>query len=179
MISYAITDPSTLSFDHLHQDIERFSTKADMIVYRDKKNLNYPSNAKEFIDLASNYPFKKILLHSDYQLARSLGADGVHLTSSQFDDIIKAKSLGLFVVISCHTPNEAIVAQKCGANMITFSPIFATPNKGIPLGVVVIDMLRKKVSLPIIALGGILTQEQIDACKANGASGFASIRYFR
>jgi len=178
MISYAITDPTTLSFDHLDRELERFSQKADMIVYRDKENSNYPQNAKYFMQRASNYRFDKILLHSDYQLAKTLRADGVHLTSRQFDAVKEAKSLGLFVVISCHTQEEAITAQENGADMITFSPIFATPNKGTPLGTTAIDMLSKKVSLPIIALGGILTQEHIDACRTNGASGFASIRYF-
>lgn len=178
MISYAITDPSTLSFDHLDRDLERFSQKADMIVYRDKENNSYAQNAQYFIERALNYRFDKILLHGDYQLAETFKADGVHLTSRQFDKIVEAKSLGLFVVISCHTQEEAIRAQAYGVDMITFSPIFATPNKGTPLGTLAIDMLSKRVSLPIIALGGIITQGHIDACKANGASGFASIRYF-
>jgi hypothetical protein len=30
----------------------------------------------------------------------------------------------------------------------------------------------------VLALGGILTQEQVRACEMTGASGFASIRYF-
>ena len=179
MISYAITDPSTLSFDHLDQNLQRFSQKADMIVYRDKTNDNYPNSAKLFIEHASNYPFAKILLHTDYQLAHKLKADGVHLTSRQFDDIGKAKALGLFVVISCHTHKEAISAQEYGADMITFSPVFATPNKGTALGATAINRLKELVTLPIIALGGILTGEDIDACRVNGASGFASIRYFR
>jgi thiamine-phosphate pyrophosphorylase len=35
------------------------------------------------------------------------------------------------------------------------------------------------VKIPVIALGGILTQEQIASCEEVGASGFASIRYFK
>ena len=40
MISYAITDPSTLDFNHLERDLQRFSQKAAMIVYRDKSNVS-------------------------------------------------------------------------------------------------------------------------------------------
>ncbi|MEA3418407.1 MAG: thiamine phosphate synthase [Campylobacterota bacterium] len=179
MISYAITDPSTLSFESLDKDLIRFAKKADMIVYRDKENSNYAINAERFLKQAGNYTFKKILLHGDIGLASRLGADGIHLTGSQTDEIRKAKSLGLFVVISCHTLGEAERAENMGADMVTFSPVFSTPNKGKPLGLSALNELQGIISLPIIALGGILTDEQIDACEAHGASGFASIRYFQ
>ena len=178
MISYAITDPSTLSFATLDDDLERISHKADMIVYRDKENHTYETFAKQFLTSARNFPFEKILLHGTVDLASKLGADGVHLRSNQFDEITKAKRHNLFVVISCHTVNEVKKAEALGADMITYSPIFTTPNKGKPLGLGALKELQGIISLPIIALGGILTQEQIDVCQAAGASGFASIRFF-
>ena len=178
MIAYAITDPSTLNFQTLTSDIKRFFTKADIVVYRDKSTENYTSNAKLFIEEANRYAFKKILLHADYKLAKELNTDGVHLKSTQFSDIKKAKALGLFVVISTHTIEEAQEAEFLDADMITFSPIFSTPNKGKPKGLEELKSLIAKLSIPVIALGGIITKEQIDACKNVGAFGFASIRYF-
>jgi thiamine-phosphate pyrophosphorylase len=100
------------------------------------------------------------------------------LTSNQTTDIKDAKSLGLFVVISCHTVDDAKRAEFLGADMITYSPIFDTPNKGKPLGVDAISRLREEIDIPIIALGGIIEQKEIDAVMSRGASGFASIRYF-
>ncbi len=167
MIAYAITD------------LISFSIEADMIVYRDKLNQNYASNAKLFIEQAKKLSFSKILLHSDYKLAHYLQADGVHLTSKQSNDIGKAKALGLFVVISTHTTQEAFQAQELGADMITFSPIFSTPNKGEPKGVEALKNLVSLLSIPVIALGGIITEEHIELCKKNGAKGFASIRFFK
>ncbi len=178
MISYAITDPSTLSFGTLDSDLMRISQKADMIVYRDKANDSYETFAKQFLIQAKKTTFEKILLHGSVDLASKLAADGVHLKSNQFDDIISAKQQGLFVIISCHTVDEAKKAESLGADMITLSPIFATPNKGKPLGLGALKELKGIITLPIIALGGILTQEQIDACQEAGASGFASIRFF-
>jgi len=178
MIAYAISDPSTLNFQTLTSELKRFAQKADMIVYRDKACANYEANAKRFVVEARKHAFTKILLHTDYKLAHKLKADGVHLNSTQFPEITKAKALGLFVVISTHTKKEALQAQKLGADMITFSPIFATPNKGKPKGV---ELLREVISLleiAVIALGGIVTQEQIELCKEAGAVGFGSIRYF-
>ncbi len=178
MIAYAITDPSTLNFNTLETDIKYFAKKADMIVYRDKTSKNYAINAKLFLNEARKYDFQKVLLHTDYELAYQLKADGIHLTSRQFDEIAKAKALGLFVIMSTHTKQEALKAQKLGADMITYSPIFATPNKGEPKGVEKLRELTSLVDIPLIALGGIISQEQIDLCKESGAVGFASIRYF-
>ncbi len=179
MISYAITDPSTFSFERLDDDLKRISQKADMVVYRDKANDAYETFAEQFLAQAKNYSFDKILLHGTVELASKLTADGVHLRSNQFGEIAKAKRHNLFVVISCHTVDEAKKAEVLGADMITYSPIFATPNKGKPLGLGALKELQGIISLPIIALGGILTQEQIDACQVAGASGFASIRFFK
>ena len=178
MIAYAITDSSTLDFNTLRSDLQRFSQKADMIVYRDKKTTDYQKNASLFLAEAKKYNFSKILLHSDYTLAHKLKADGVHLTSSQFSYIQKAKDLGLFVVISTHSLDEALEAQKLGADLVTFSPVFATPNKGEPKGVEELKRVVSILSIGVIALGGIVSSEQIKACQKSGAFGFASIRYF-
>ncbi len=174
MLSYAITDPKYFNLTK----IENISKKADMILFRDKTCNNYKQKAKEFIQKAKYYNFKKILLHQNIDLARELNADGIHLTSLQIDDISKAKKLQLFTIISTHSFSEAIKAQNLGADMITFSPIFSTPNKGKPVGLKMLKEVINNISIPVIALGGIITKEQIKLCKDNGATGFASIRYF-
>lgn len=178
MIAYVITDPSTLNFQTLKTDLERFSTKAEMIVYRDKVTDNYRLNAKLFVETAQAYNFQKIFLHTDYRLAYALKADGVHLKSTQFTDIAKAKELGLFVTISTHTIQETKKAASLGADMLTFSPIFNTPNKGEPKGIEALKEVTSLCTIPVIALGGIVTQEHIRLCEESGAFGFASIRYF-
>jgi thiamine-phosphate pyrophosphorylase len=178
MIAYAISDPSTLNFQTLKRDIERLSLHADMVVYRDKHTADYASNSKLFLDEAKRYAFKKILLHGDYKLAHLLNAEGVHLRSTQFSDIKRAKELGLFVVISTHTIEEASEAEYLGANMVTYSPIFTTPQKGKPKGIDELKAVIDSIRIPLIALGGIITKEQIELCKDAGAFGFASIRYF-
>ena len=177
MISYAITDPSTLDLQHLERDLKRFSQKASMILYRDKSNVSM-RNAPAFVKAAKQFAFEKVLIHGDYKLAKRLGADGVHLSSLQLDEISEAKANDLFVVVSTHTLGELKKAQTLGADMATFSPIFETPGKGLPVGLEVLRSVTEQVTIPVLALGGILTHEQIEACEAHGASGFASIRYF-
>lgn len=178
MKSYAISDKTNLDFNNLEASIKRIASKASMILYRDKNDPNYKENSKLFLQTAKKYPFEKILLHSDYDLAFRLKADGVHLTSTQIDDIPLAKEKGLFVIVSTHTPNEASKAQRLGADMITLSPIYDSPNKGKPIGLDTLKDITSTLNIPVIALGGILTGEQIQECKNAGANWFASIRYF-
>jgi thiamine-phosphate pyrophosphorylase len=178
MIAYAISDPFTLDFNNLEESLKRFSSKASMILYRDKSNLNYSANAKLFLQEARKYPFDKILLHGDVELAAALKADGVHLRSDQFALISHAKENNLFVIVSTHSSQEAKLAQDLGADMITISPVFSSPNKGEPIGLNTLKEVCDDLSIPVIALGGIIKEEHIEACKQQGASGFASIRYF-
>lgn len=178
MIAYAITDPSTLHFTSLEHDLERFAKRANMIVYRDKETMTYAKDAIAFMVEAKRHSFDKILLHRDVALADHVQADGVHLTSNQFDRVIYAKQLGLYVVLSTHNEEEIALAQSLGANAVTFSPIFATPNKGEPKGLELLKAMTTKFTVPIIALGGVVTEEQVTQCQACGARGFASIRYF-
>jgi thiamine-phosphate pyrophosphorylase len=178
MIAYAITDPSTLNLNSLDIELERFSKKASMIVYRDKFNSDYATNASDFVEAAKVYCFNKIIIHGDYKLAKSIGADGVHFTSIQLNEISAAKIEDLFVIVSTHSLEELKRAERSGADMATFSPVFDTPNKNKAVGLKILKSVCQEVDIPIIALGGVLTQKQIVDCKDAGAKGFASIRYF-
>ena len=147
-------------------------------LYRDKTNPSYESIAKEFTDVCSGFESVKSFIHQDAELAHRLKADGVHLTSRQFGSIAHAKTLGLEVIISTHTHEEVLKAQKLGADAVTYSPIFASPDKGEPKGVDDLKELLNKCSVKVFALGGIVEDWHLKAVEEAGAYGFASIRYF-
>ncbi|MDD4854472.1 MAG: thiamine phosphate synthase [Sulfuricurvum sp.] len=182
MKHYLITDPSFYgsSSDSLESLLNAVFSKniPNLALFRDKQTSDYCPLAQTFIEVCRNYNVSKVLLHCDYRLAVALKADGVHLTSIQFETIPLAKALGLYVIISTHTHEEALKAQALGADAITYSPIFASPNKGEPKGLEDLKEIVDKIRVPIFALGGIVTQEQITAVEECGAYGFASIRYF-
>lgn len=183
MIKYLITDPK-----YYTNDGKRFEEilinsldqqQIDMACFRDKESGNFQDLAKIFIKICKEKNIKEILLNGDYLLAHKLNASGVHLTSTQFNDIVKAKDLGLYVIISCHTFEDIQKAVDYKADAVTYSPIFETPNKGVPKG---IEALKKVVdkypNINIIALGGIIDDKQIKQISKTNAYGFASIRYF-
>ena len=182
MKTYLITDPKFYSSDpsEFSVNLQSALTKhePDFALYRDKNNPKYTDMAEQFLEVCSQFDNTKALLHGDVELAAGLNAYGVHLTSQQFDEIEKAKSLGLFTIISCHSEKEILEAQKRGADAVTYSPIFSTPDKGEPKGLEDLNERVAKISFPIIALGGITTLEQVKAVEKSGCYGFASIRYF-
>ena len=178
MVAYAIYNQSNSDSTKLINNLKQISKKANIILYRDKRNRDYSEFAKLFIEEARKLNFEKILIHQDIDLACLLKADGVHLTSKQIDIVPKAKFFKLFTVVSTHSLSEVKEAERLGADMITFSPIYETPNKGRAKGIEALKEIVSRVNIPVIALGGILTQEQIEECRSAGAKGFASIRYF-
>jgi thiamine-phosphate pyrophosphorylase len=181
LIHYLITDPKYYTSDKnsFSKTVEKIlsTKKVDYVCFRDKVSSNYEELAKELISISKKYN-KKSILNSNYKLAKNLDAYGVHLTSTQFDKIEIAKNLGLFVIISTHSQEEINDAKRLGADMVTYSPIYDTPNKGAPKGIDDLNRVCNLVDIDVIALGGIVSDEHISAIKKSSAVGFASIRYF-
>ena len=182
MKKYLITDPKyyTSNPQFLIQKLLHVQVQyqPDCICLRDKTTSTYESLAKSFVDTLGTCKETKLYLHTDFLLASKLGCQGVHLPSHAFNDIEKAKRLNLDVIFSAHSYEEILLAEKLGADAVTISPIFPTPNKGEPLGLEKLKEINDKISIKCFALGGIVSTEQIAACKRVGVYGFASIRYF-
>lgn len=181
MKRYLITDPkyygdSTESF----RDSILKAYKFDYILYRDKKSLNYRKFAKIFLDVLRGLKVTKVIIHQNILLANELKAFGVHLTSQQFDEIQTSKRLKLFTIVSTHSFDEVKLAYNLGADAVTFSPIFDTPDKGRPKGVETLQKIVKDFpNLKVFALGGIISEVEIEKLsKIEGLFGFSSIRFF-
>ena len=176
-ISYLITDSSIYSSHptrfkvRLLWAVKRHDPT--FILYREKKSFS------KSLALWIRRRFgQKALLHTDIKLARRYRFFGVHLPSHLFGHIQRAKRSGLFTVVSTHTLQEIALASEMGADMVTFSPIFTTPNKGKPKGKRVLRKAVRKSKVPILALGGVVKKKHISHIARTKAAGFASIRYF-
>jgi thiamine-phosphate pyrophosphorylase len=182
MKSYLITSQSfytdkPLTFrEKLQTQLKKH--QPDFALFRDKETPHYELLSKEFLDVCAAFSDVKAFLHRDISLAVALSAKGVHLTSDMLSEIANAKEKDLEVIVSTHTHEEVLFAQNAGADYVTYSPIFASPNKGEPKGLEDLKALLEKVDIKVFALGGIVREEQISAVEQSGAFGFASIRYF-
>ena len=186
-LSYFITDPILgATPKQFQQNLTKIlqTHKIDLISFRDKisTNLHHKEEyAKITLQLSKEFDIKKILINQDIELGLKLGFDGIHLTSSQFNQISYAKQQFSFVSISTHTPHEIELAKKSKANLVTYSPIFYKQNKGKPKGIQQLKQMVQQYQYDdfyIIGLGGIITQQHIEQIKQTNAKGFASIRYF-
>ena len=84
---------------------------------------------------------------------------------------------GLAIGCSRHTTAGVLAAATSGASLVQLGPIYATPNKGAPLGP---DVLSVRAQLPehvsLVAVGGIDTVERARQAAYAGADAVAVIR---
>jgi thiamine-phosphate pyrophosphorylase len=119
------------------------------------------------------------IINDRLDVALACGADGVHLGQ---DDIcaVVARQLsppGFIIGVSVGTVGEAVRAEQDGADYIALSPVFSTASKynaGPGYGLDVLRQIRRNVSLPVIAIGGI-NRDNVREVIAAGADGVAVI----
>jgi thiamine-phosphate pyrophosphorylase len=114
--------------------------------------------------------------HADIALA--VDADGVHLGQDDLP-IEHARDLlgsGKLIGVSTHSPEQAKVAEAGGADYIGFGPVFRTSTKdaGPVQGIEKIPVIKRTVSVPVFAIGGI-TLANVDEVICAGADGVAVI----
>jgi thiamine-phosphate pyrophosphorylase len=121
----------------------------------------------------------KLLINDRADIAFAANADGVHLTENSISAEIIRKIFpkGFIIGVSTHSLANAEIARQQEADFVTFSPIFASPNKGESQGLEKLrEVCEKLESFPVVALGGI-DQDNYKSVFENGASGFAAIRF--
>jgi thiamine-phosphate pyrophosphorylase len=135
-----------------------------------------------------------VWIADDVGLASELDLDGVHLVSTAALDAVararKALPPRAWVNVACHSVEEALsrvsgplIGAQGRPDSVFLSPIFASPGKGLPLGVAAISALVARLTAAeppgaatkVIALGGI-DRETAPSCFQAGAAAVASIR---
>lgn len=121
----------------------------------------------------------RLFINDRVDVALSVGADGVHLGRDSIPAYAVRKISGnkLMVGVSAHGIEEAIGAEKDGADFITLGPIYETPSKlkyGKPIGIDILREVKSRVSIPVLAIGGIKLERVKEVMDA-GADGIAMI----
>lgn len=119
----------------------------------------------------------KLLVSDRVDVALLSGADGVHLPEAGLMVAEARQLLGpaRLVGVSRHTAAGIFAAQDAGADYATLSPVFASPNKGTPLGMANFAHIARRSTLPVFALGGV-ELGSVPALMQAGAAGVAVIR---
>lgn len=117
----------------------------------------------------------QLFVNGDVEVARQVGADGVHRPHALV--ILPEDAPGLQIGVSVHRPSEAGEAEADGAAFVVFGPVYDTTSKrafGPPQGLEPLAQTVRAVKIPVFAIGGI-TPERVPEVRAAGAAGVAVI----
>ncbi|HWN97921.1 MAG TPA: thiamine phosphate synthase [Blastocatellia bacterium] len=122
-----------------------------------------------------------VFVNDRADIARCAGA-GVHLTTRSLAADVVRSALGpeISIGVSTHSLAEAVAAENGGADFLVFGPVFETASKlkyGSPVGVAALGAVARRLSIPVLALGGLTLGNVHEAIEA-GASGIAAISLF-
>jgi thiamine-phosphate pyrophosphorylase len=104
--------------------------------------------------------FNAVFIVNDFvDITRAVGADGVHLGQDDLPLKEARKILGKdkIIGISTHNMDQAIEAEKNGADYLGFGPVFytTTKNAGSPKGTEILGQVTSRIRIPVVAIGGI------------------------
>ncbi len=158
---------------------------ARIVQLRDKRRSESEKALNDFLraaralsELKKTYDFL-FIVNDDAEIARDVGADGVHVGKDDPPIATCRKILGPGKIIgySSHDLEEAVAAERSGADYVAFGAIFPTPTKGPGHPVQGLERLRQviqAVKIPVVAIGGI-GQGNINDVLATGADCVAMI----
>lgn len=177
---YAVTDRYWTGKKTLYEQVKESLEGGVSIVQLREKKLDYLSFKEEGVAIQKlcadyNVPF---LINDNVQLAKEIDADGVHIGQSDMALIEARKLLGneKIIGVSAQTVDEALEAEKNGADYLGVGAVFPTSTKDDALDVSLetLKAICSAVKIPVVAIGGI-TKENICLLKGSGICGIAVI----
>ena len=120
-----------------------------------------------------------LIINDRLDVAQAVKADGVHLGQTDMP-LEMAKDIlsdSMLIGISAESIEDAIAAEKGGADYLGVSPIYTTSTKtdtAPPLGLAGLREIRKAVSLSLVGIGGLNKENSAEAIRS-GADGVAVV----
>jgi thiamine-phosphate pyrophosphorylase len=161
LLLYAVTDRSWLKGETLYHQVEQaLKGGATFIQLREKEldEAHFLEEAKEIKALCKAYhvPF---VIDDNVKIAKEVDADGVHVGQSDMEAKEVRRELGedKIIGVSARTVEQAILAEKNGANYLGVGAVFPTGSKkdAKKLDHETLKAICKAVNIPVIAIGGI------------------------
>ena len=180
LLLYAVTDRHWLNGRTLYEVVkESLDGGATFIQLREKTldEETFLHEAKELQKLCKEYkvPF---VINDNVDIALEMDADGVHVGQSDMEagDVRAKLGPDKIIGVSAGTVEEAILAEKRGADYLGVGAVFPTGSKDDAVEVPheTLKAICEAVSIPVIAIGGI-TQENVSELAGSGICGIAVI----
>jgi len=180
LLLYAVTDRSWLNGETLGSAVEKALKGGSTFLQLREKKLEYErflEEAEEIKGLCkkNHVPF---VINDNVGIAIAADADGVHVGQKDMEAgkvrelIGKDKILG----VSVQTVEQAMLAEKNGADYLGVGAVFKTSSKE-DADIVSYETLKaicKAVSIPVVAIGGI-NRDNVMELSGSGICGIAVI----
>ncbi|MBC8538352.1 thiamine phosphate synthase [Christensenellaceae bacterium NSJ-63] len=177
---YAVTDRAWLSHQTLKEQVEEaLKGGATCIQLREKEldELSFLEEAEELCALCRAYhvPF---IVNDNVKIALACGADGIHVGQHdmQAGDVRKTIGDNMILGVSAQTVEQALEAERNGADYLGVGAVFATSTKldADAVSHETLGEICRAVSIPVVAIGGI-SKENIMQLSGTGVDGVALV----
>lgn len=180
LLLYGITDRYWLDGRNLKDDVELALKGGTTILQLREKELDEENFYKEAVEIKAlckkyNVPF---IINDNVELAKKIDADGVHVGQNDMvaQDVRAIIGPDKILGVSTQTVEEAILAEKMGADYLGVGAVFPTGSKD-DCWVLSHELCRdicSAVKIPVVAIGGI-TKDNIKELKGLGFAGISVI----
>lgn len=180
LLLYAVTDRTWLESRTLPEAVEEAILGGATFVQLREKNLSYEEFFKTAVEVKKvtdkyNIPF---VINDNVDIAAAVDADGAHIGQSDEEINDAREKLGpdKIIGLSAGTVEEALKAEKNGADYIGVGAVFSTSTK-LDADTVSQETLREicsTVNIPVVAIGGI-SKDNILELAGTGIAGAAVV----
>ena len=180
LLLYAVTDRHWLDGRRLVDVVrESLDGGVTMVQLREKTldEANFLAEAKELQALCRErgVPF---LVNDNVEIAREMDADGVHVGQSDMEaqDVRALLGPDKILGVSAQTVEQAVLAEKHGADYLGVGAVFPTGSKddADDVSYETLKAICDAVDIPVVAIGGI-HKDNILKLKGSGADGVALV----
>ena len=180
LLLYAVTDRSWLGTESLYSQVKKAIDGGVTFVQLREKELAQEAFYKEALEIQAlcrgkNIPF---VINDNVALAKEIDADGVHVGQEDMEagDVRSLLGPDKIIGVSAHSVEEALLAEKRGADYLGVGAAFSTNSKK-DVSCISHETIRdicQAVQIPVIAIGGI-NETNIEKLKGTGICGVAVI----
>ena len=180
LLLYAVTDRAWLDGETLYEQVEKAIKGGATFIQLREKDLDEESFLNEAIEiqrLCKKYdvPF---VINDNVDIAKRIDADGVHVGQSDMEAGNVRQILGddKILGVSAQTVEQAIIAEKQGADYLGVGAVFPTGSKddADDVSFETLNAICSAVSIPVVAIGGI-GKHNVLKLSGSGISGIAVI----
>ena len=180
LLLYAVTDRHWLGEETLYDQVEKALKGGATFIQLREKNLDDESFYKEAVEIQAlckeyNVPF---VINDNVDIALKINADGVHVGQSDMEALDVRAKLGddKIIGVSAQTVEQALLAEKHGADYLGVGAVFPTGSKDDADDVSheTLKAICDAVNIPVIAIGGI-TYDNVTELSGTGIVGIAVI----